>query len=216
MATYTTTITPRLRVTRYSAGSSERSLSQIASGSSRLPDFSQLVDVTLNDMPVSESSDPRQTASRSSTPSTVTRSENPAEKLRALLSRLPPASPPAQRRPLSPQDPSERESDYDMSESSHATRSVAQESLKDLFSKARREPNSTPQKSRPRRNSVDNSEVDASPANNRSRTDRKGKRRSLSDDEVEQNNGKQTIDVSLSHNYSCKVDTSTQTPLHED
>lgn len=187
MATYTST---RLRVTRHSPVVSDRSTSHIASGPSRLPEFSQLVDVNLNDMPTSETTE-QQSASRPSTPSTVTRSEKPAAVLRALLSRLPPSSPPrAQQRSPSPQDPSERESDYDMSETSHATPSIAQESLRDLFSKALRDHGDTPQKSRPRRNSLDNSEVEASPANDRTRTDRKGKRRSLSDDEVDQANCK--------------------------
>ncbi|KDR75370.1 hypothetical protein GALMADRAFT_552432 [Galerina marginata CBS 339.88] len=192
MATYTPTITPRLRMTRHSPVHYDRSTSQIAStsqsGPSRLPDFSQLVDVNLNDMAMSEASD-QPSSSKLSTPSTVTRSENPAAVLRALLSRLPPdATTPTQSHPTSQQYASERESDYDMSEHTNATPSMAQESLKHLFSKARRNPGDTPQKSRPRRNSFDTSEVDASPGVEKERADNKGKRRSLSDDEIEPTN----------------------------
>ncbi|KAF8904387.1 hypothetical protein CPB84DRAFT_668190 [Gymnopilus junonius] len=188
MATYTSTITPRLRVTRRSPIASDSSTSRLASDPSHLPDFSQLVDVNLNDMPTSETTEQQSAASRPSTPSTVTRSENPAAVLRALLSRLPPSSPPPQKRSPSSRDPSERESDHDGSESSHAAPSVAQESLRDLFSKARRDSGGTTQKTRHRRNSLDNSEVDASPANARITADKKGKQRSMSDDEVDQFN----------------------------
>jgi hypothetical protein len=60
---------------------------------------------------------------------------------------------------------------------------MAQESLKDIFSKARHDPGSTPQKTQARRNSVDTSEVKFSVE--AEQMDCKGKRRSLSDDETE-------------------------------
>ncbi|KAF8972910.1 hypothetical protein BDZ97DRAFT_1648569 [Flammula alnicola] len=193
MATYTSSVTPRLRVARNSPLNYDRS-SQIASasesGPSRLPEFSQLVDLNLNDMAMSEASDQLSTSTIPA-PSTSTRSENPAAVLRALLSRLPAQS----KSPTPSQSPSqqylsERESDYDMdiSERGNATPSMAQESLKDIFSKARRDPGDTPQKMRPRRNSVDTSEVDASPRVEKQRADHKGKRRSLSDDEMDNAN----------------------------
>lgn len=184
----TPVITPRLRMTRTPLQYDRNS--QVAStfhtgGSSRLTEFSQLVDVDLNDMELPDPSD-HSNNSKISTPSTATRSEKPAAVLRALLSRLPadhrnptPSHSPSQ------QYSSERESDYDISEPENATPSIAQESLKDIFSKARRDPGNTPQKIQARRNSVGTSEVDASFSIEEERMDSKGKRRSVSDDETE-------------------------------
>lgn len=188
----TPVITPRLRMTRtplhYDRDSQIASTSHTG-GPSRLTEFSQLVDVDLDDMELPDPSD-HSITSKISTPSTATRSEKPAAVLRALLSRLPdhrnltPSQSPSQ------QYPSERESDYDISEPANATPSMAQESLKDIFSKARRDPGSTPQKIQARRNSVGASEVDASFSDascsvEEERMDSKGKRRSVSDDETE-------------------------------
>jgi hypothetical protein len=69
------------------------------------------------------------------------------------------------------------------------SQSIAKESLKDLFSRALRDPD-TPQKgnSRWRRNSIDSSEVENSPRVIRVQMERagnKGKRKSLSDEEVD-------------------------------
>ena len=184
----TPVITPRLRMTRTPLHYDHNS--QIAStfhtgGPSRLTEFSQLVDVDLNDMELPDPSD-HSNNSKISTPSTATRSEKPAAVLRALLSRLPadhrnptPSQSPSQ------QYPSERESDYDISEPANATPSMAQESVKDIFSKARRDPGNTPKKIQARRNSVGTSEVDASFSIEEERMDSKGKRRSVSDDETE-------------------------------
>ncbi|KAJ7755726.1 hypothetical protein DFH07DRAFT_488949 [Mycena maculata] len=103
-----------------------------------------------------------------------------AARLRALLSRTnQPKSPVA--RPVSP---SEVESDFDPPRFSPTTPSVVKESLKDIFSRALRDPGDTPVKSRPRRNSIDTSEVEASPRV-RERAKNKGKRKSLSDEEAE-------------------------------
>ncbi|KIM45128.1 hypothetical protein M413DRAFT_331464 [Hebeloma cylindrosporum] len=184
----TPVITPRLRMTRaplYYDRNSQIASTSHTGGPSRLTEFSQLVDVDLNDMELPGSSDPSN-HSNLSTPSTATRSEKPAAVLRALLSRLP-----ADHRSLTPsqslpqQYPSERESDYETSEPANATPSMAQESLKDIFFKARRDPGNTPQKIRARRNSVSTSEVDASFSVEEERPDSKGKRRSVSDDEAE-------------------------------
>jgi hypothetical protein len=67
-----------------------------------------------------------------------------------------------------------------MPQSGPATPSVARESLKDIFSRALRD---TPQKGRHRRNSIDISEVEASPRVEKERAKNKGKRKSLSDEE---------------------------------
>ena len=190
----TPVITPRLRMTRMSPHYDRNS--QINStfhtgGPSRLTEFSQLIDVGLNDMDLPDPSD-YSDHSKISKPSTATtRSEKPAAVLRALLSRLPadqqsltlPQSPPQQY-------PSERESDYDISEPANATPSMAQENLKDIFFKARRDPGNTPQKTSARRNSVGTSDVDASFPIEEEKIDIKGKRRSVSDDETEDWDGK--------------------------
>ncbi|PPQ89525.1 hypothetical protein CVT25_012197 [Psilocybe cyanescens] len=181
-------LTPRLRMMRNSQVNYDRS-GQTAStsepGPSRLPEFSQLIDVNLNDMAMSDTTE-QPSGSRVSTPSTVTRLDTPAEALRALLSRLPAEKPsPVRSRSPSQQYPSERESDYDISELADATTSRAQESLKDIFSKARRDSDIS-QTSRPRRYSADTSDVDPTPKFVKDKTISKGKQRSLSDDDIDQ------------------------------
>jgi hypothetical protein len=113
--------------------------------------------------------------------------DTPAARLRALLSRVPTSSKsPAMPHPRS--SPSEIESDFDPpTEIPSNTPSIARESLKDLFSRALREPGNTPQKdkTRWRRNSIDLSEVDATPRLQLENGRNKGKRRSLSDEEVD-------------------------------
>ncbi|RDB24915.1 hypothetical protein Hypma_008048 [Hypsizygus marmoreus] len=113
--------------------------------------------------------------------------ETPAARLRALLSRTPVSSKPAPV-PHPPPLSSDYESDFDPPNGINSTApSFARESLKDIFSRALREPGNTPQKerSRPRRNSIDTSEVEASPRVQLERSKNKGKRRSLSDEEIE-------------------------------
>ena len=115
------------------------------------------------------------------------RSDNPAAVLRSLLSRLP-AHPPSSTKSyaLSAQDSTEqeRDSDFDtVSESNDAPPSIAQESLKHIFSNALRDPGNTPQKvQRRKRDSIDSSEMEGNP---RVEKERKGRQRSVSDDEVE-------------------------------
>jgi hypothetical protein len=117
---------------------------------------------------------------------TVAPTDTPAARLRALLSRV----------PNSPSNPggftharvasSEPDSDFDPPRASSTnTPSIARESLKDLFSRALRDPGDTPQKNRRRRNSIDVSEVESSPRVERERAKNKGKRRSLSDEEAD-------------------------------
>ena len=68
---------------------------------------------------------------------------------------------------------------------SNVAPSIAQESLKHIFSKAVGDPGNTPQKAKRRRNSIDASAVEASPRVKKERATDKGKRRSMRDDEVE-------------------------------
>ena len=119
-------------------------------------------------------------------PSHSPNTETPAARLRALLARVPNnsgAKPVRQERPSAP--PSELESDFDPPRFTPATPSIARESLKDLFSRALREPGDTPRKERRRRNSIDVSEVEANPRVDRERAKDKGKRCSLSDEGAE-------------------------------
>lgn len=193
MATPTLSLssTPRLRMTRHSPIHYDHSqvASTSESGPSRLPDFSQLVDVKLDDMASDTTEQPTQ--SRISSTSTATRSDNPAAVLRALLSRLPNQS--STPRPQSPQQyPSERESDYEdqeLTDATPASRSQAQESLRNIFSNARRDPD-TPRKSLQRRNSFSPSEAEVTSEIHKE-ISAKGKQRSFSDDEFEQNSRKQ-------------------------
>lgn len=203
MATSTPSVTPRLRVTRHPPVPYDRSIHTSTSTSeaapSRLRDVSQLVNVTLNGIDMSDdniyaSDVPTektipQAPPRIETPSTVTQKDNPAAVLRALLSRLPNRDGSPTRvndKDAEYQYPSEKESDYDI-ETASATTSVAQSSLKNIFNKALREPGDTPRKDRSHRrrsSSIGATDMEDTPHIVEAR-DIKGKRRSLSDDEVE-------------------------------
>ncbi len=202
MSTTTISVTPRLRMTRHSPTPQDRTTLTATSlseaGPSRLPDLSQLVNVTLKDMDISDdniyaSDVPTEPRPHVATPPSMTRADNPAAVLRALLSRLPnhdENSAPANEGDEH-QYPSEKESDYDV-ETASATTSVAQSSLKDIFSRALREPGDTPRKDRlhrQRSSSIGATDAEDTPHIVEAR-DIKGKRRSLSDDEVENANSK--------------------------
>jgi serine/arginine repetitive matrix protein 2 len=112
--------------------------------------------------------------------SDLTTAETPAARLRALLAReprSPTAAPP-------PAPPSEADSATDPRFGS-STSSVTRESLKDIFSRALREPGDTPRKGRLRRNSFDGSSMEITPVVDRDRGQRRAARRSLSDEEAE-------------------------------
>jgi len=185
------TFRPRFRVSRHSPVQYDRSSSLAftsEAGPSHLPNFSQILDLDTKDMPLSDDqlSSTELNTPKITTTLATTRSDNPAAVLRALMSRLPAHPPsPTQSYALSVQDGTERESDFDTVSESNAAQSIAQESLKHIFSKALRDPGNTPQKARRRRNSIDASEVEASPRVKKERATNKGKRRSMSDDEVE-------------------------------
>lgn len=190
-------IPPRLRLTRQPHHHDKSVTSFSEAGPSHLPECSQLVNLTLKDMDISDdniyASDIPTESARQVPPPIATKTENPAAVLRALLSRLP-------NKDKSFTHPdhdtehhyvSERESDYDV-ETASATTSVAQSSLKNIFSRALREPGDTPRKDRshrPRSSSIGGTDVEDTPHVLEAR-DIKGKRRSLSDDEVENANSK--------------------------
>ncbi|KAH7888632.1 hypothetical protein F5I97DRAFT_1803999 [Phlebopus sp. FC_14] len=109
--------------------------------------------------------------------------DTPAARLRALLARELRSPRNVSTDPQAP--PSEVLSDVDAPRSGSTTSSVVRENLKDIFSRALREPGDTPQKRRPRRNSVDNGDVEITPLFDRERARHKSKRQSLSDEEVE-------------------------------
>jgi hypothetical protein len=110
--------------------------------------------------------------------------DTPAARLRALLSRVPNESPSKAPDKASP-PPTDLESDIDPPHFSPTTPSVARESLKDIFSRAMRDPGDTPKKGARRRNSIDVSEVESSPRARKERARHKAKRRSLSDEEAD-------------------------------
>lgn len=173
---------PRLRLSRQPLATvADRPLSQEESraGPSR-PRDQPLVDA--NGDP-SGDEDPRPTPKGhpNSNASNASPPVEAAARLRALLSRIPNQSKTPVARPVSP---SEVESDFDPPRFSPTTPSVVKESLKDIFSRALRDPGDTPVKTRPRRNSIDTSEVEASPRV-RERAKNKGKRKSLSDEEAD-------------------------------
>ena len=184
-------------MTRHSAtheGSAHSILSE--AGPSRLPEFSQLVNLTMKDMDISDNniyvSDVPTESTPQAPPQVGTKTENPAAVLRALLSRLPnkdESHHPAD--DTEHQYHSERESDYDV-ETASATTSVAQSSLKNIFNRALREPGDTPRKDkshRRRSNSIGDTDIENTP-HVLEALDIKGKRRSLSDDEVDNGNSK--------------------------
>ncbi|KAK7035223.1 hypothetical protein VNI00_011990 [Paramarasmius palmivorus] len=189
---------PRLRVSRQHPISFNDS-SPVA-GPSRLPDFHNADDDRENQedtpkLPVS-STLPVSTNSDAEYPE-----DTPAARLRALLSLVPNSNDTVKATRtarLPPQELSTAttidliESDSDVPQYGSTQPSFARESLKDLFSRALREPGDTPRKDlkgkAKRRNSFDASEVEASPRVEKAWRDRgenKGKRKSLSDDEVD-------------------------------
>ncbi|KAF5326092.1 hypothetical protein D9611_000119 [Ephemerocybe angulata] len=184
----------RRRITRTIPGDeSTTTASSVQAGPSRLPDFTQLVDVNFSEMDNNhedtESDDhatPRFAATSRIPPPN---GETPAARLRALLSLVPnertptaqPVPPPPLEEPVT-----DYESDFDKGESINATTaSIARESLRDIFSRALRAPGGTPQKQKQRSSSVEPSESESVPRQEREKSRIRGKRKSLSDEEVE-------------------------------
>ncbi|KAF5386174.1 hypothetical protein D9615_002384 [Tricholomella constricta] len=160
------------------AGPSRDGLSDIDPSAADLTE-----DLDANDRDDEEQPTPKMT----STVSLTVPMETPAARLRALLARTP-ASSKSIPMPQPPSHSSDNESDFDPPTGiAQSTSSFARESLKDIFSRALRDPGNTPQKekSTPRRNSIDASEVEACPRVERERAKYKANRKSLSDEEFE-------------------------------
>ncbi|TFK44544.1 hypothetical protein BDQ12DRAFT_673185 [Crucibulum laeve] len=186
---------PRLRLSRHSPShvyhpSTVSASSSSQAGPSHLPDVTQLVDLNLSDLNTNTNTGddeldqyPTPKMSNVHPPSSSSPADTPAARLRALLTRVPNHR--ATATPPPAQTPSEHESDFEPPDFVPVTPTIMRDSLKDIFSRALREPGDTPQKGRRRRNSIDTSEVDASPRVERERSSIKGKRKSLSDEEVE-------------------------------
>ncbi|ETW80943.1 hypothetical protein HETIRDRAFT_247509, partial [Heterobasidion irregulare TC 32-1] len=119
--------------------------------------------------------------------------DTPAARLRALLARVPNSSSYSSQTQLlhepAPHPPSELDSDFDTPRWNTTAASVARESLKDLFSNALRDSGDSPQTGNGRRrNSIGASELDDSPRVEKvaeERAKNKGKRRTLSDEELD-------------------------------
>lgn len=115
------------------------------------------------------------------TDATALPADTPAARLRALLAREPRS--PTAAPPSAPS--SEADSTTEPARFGSSTSSVTRDSLKDIFSRALREPGDTPQKGRLRRNSFDGSSMEITPVVGRDRGQRRAARRSLSDEEAE-------------------------------
>ncbi|KAK0455404.1 uncharacterized protein EV420DRAFT_1272569 [Desarmillaria tabescens] len=173
---------PRLRVSR----TPRNNFDSPQSGPSRLSDpiASNSVELNIGDEP---SRNLLSSFSIMDTSATLPE-DTPAARLRAVMARLPPPSSSSTAIPTPP-SPSERESDFDQPHFGSSNASVAQESIRSIFSRARRDPGDTPRKdNRPRRNSFDATEVQASPRAQKVRQERAGnigRRQSMSDEEIE-------------------------------
>ena len=190
---------PRLRLPRYSPQHGDQALTPVA-GPSHRTDHDLL---HASDDDGDAESTPRMSAaaisdkqSPRSTASPGLPADNPTARLRALLARVPNspngATPQSSRPPITLLSSSEPESDFEPPHSVGTSSSIARESLKELFSNALREPGNTPRKAgRPRRNSIDASDVDASMSVDEERAKYKAKRRTFSDEEAEKSSESQ-------------------------
>ncbi|KAK0476620.1 hypothetical protein IW261DRAFT_1421368 [Armillaria novae-zelandiae] len=174
---------PRLRVSR----TPRTNIDSPHSGSSRLSDpiASNSVEFNVDNEP---SRNLLSSMSFSMMDASATLPETTAaDRLRAVMARLPPSS--SSDATPTPPSPSERESDFDQPHFGSSTASVAQESIRSIFSRARRDPGDTPQRdNRPRRNSFDSTEVEAKPRAQTVKQERAGnigRRQSMSDEEIE-------------------------------
>lgn len=191
----------RRRLTRTGIANADDSVATTASslqaGPSRLPELTQLVDVDFSDLDrdsddlqSDEHATPRIQA-LNKLPTAENDLQTPAARLRAILSRVPNGSSSPDATPVATQPPKsmanyESDSDMDISTQVNRAPSAAHTSIRSIFSNALRPPGDTPQKQqRPRRNSIDTSEVETSPRVERGQHRAKRKSLSLSDEEVE-------------------------------
>ncbi|KAK0213031.1 hypothetical protein DFS33DRAFT_1285979 [Desarmillaria ectypa] len=196
---------PRLRVSRTPRNNSDNP----QSGPSRLSDpiASNSIELNIDDEPSRNL-----LSSFSIMDASATLPEDtPAARLRAVMARLPPSSSPSTPLPTPP-SPSERESDFDQPHFGSSTASFAQESIRSIFSRARRDPGDTPRKdNRPRRNSFDVTEVQASPRAQKVRQERArniGRRQSMSDEEIERHSHRSDLsdaDVFSTHSKTPRA-----------
>ncbi|KAG6829368.1 hypothetical protein H0H87_011659 [Tephrocybe sp. NHM501043] len=175
--------TPRLRVSR-----NPLAYDHLLSGSSldHLPELSATTAALTENSDNNDRDDDQESTPKMSTTMTLQGpSGTNAARLRAVLART--ASPSKSiPMPLPSSQSSEHESDFEPPNStSELTHSRA--SIKDIFLWALRDPGDTPQKEkiRPRRNSIDTSEVEASPRVQHRRAQNKGNKKSLSDEEID-------------------------------
>ncbi|KIK97734.1 hypothetical protein PAXRUDRAFT_194210 [Paxillus rubicundulus Ve08.2h10] len=154
----------------------------------------------------SPNGDPAPTSFPDLNTATAIPADTPAARLRALLAREPRS--PRNAASTAPQiPPSEVDSSDDFPRFGSDTSSLARDNLKSIFSRALREPGDTPQKGRPRRNSVDSSQVEITPVLDRERAKHKGKRRSMSDEEAEKPRSTRESDSSFRLSQAATFDT---------
>ncbi|KAG6820520.1 hypothetical protein H0H93_015993 [Arthromyces matolae] len=176
MESSTTLAVPRLRISRNSFNIDHDILRSSSNSILGRRDVDEQSD-DAKDQDDDQESTPRMT----STINLLDASETPAARLRALLSH-PSASPSTPMPRPTTSRSSLIDSDYEHPNSLYeGPSSTARENLKDIFSRALRDPGNTPQKDkvRPRRNSIDTSEVDASPRIQRA-THKNGKNKRIS------------------------------------
>ena len=194
-------VVPRLRISRHSPKYDD-GLDTPQAGPCRTPFMTDMGSHNENDDGGDTQSTPRLPiklipSESTSAMQSATPTETPAARLRALLSRVPNSPSNFREFPATPAPASDRDSDIEPPQSG-TTPSIARESLKDLFTRALRDPGDTPQKDRRRRNSIDVSEVDASPRVQKERAKNKGKRRSLSNEEADKSS-------STCHKYNIQT-----------
>ncbi|KAF4603800.1 hypothetical protein EYR40_000971 [Pleurotus pulmonarius] len=165
---------PRLRLSR----NPHYTHSDPVAGPSRLPESAATHLSGIEEHEDSDGSTPK-LMSKLLSNSKDASADTPAARLRALISsasaKFPQSTPPPP-----PKSPSLLDSDFETPLAVGRDKSSIAD-VKQIFSFALREPGDTPQKTRTRRNSIDGSEVDGSPVKSRD----KGKRKSLSDEEID-------------------------------
>lgn len=214
-------ITPRLRVPRNPHLYSDRSqVASIIEGPSRFPEQSQLLDMDMNDVAVSETTEQSKAPTSTTPPAPAGRSPTPADNLRALMMRLPATDTSSTPRAASPApyDFSERESDFDSdmditdAADMRNPRTPALEHAKALFQQARSEHSYTSRKDYSNRSPSEKSATGASIMAEGNTTGLKGKQMSfLADENSYVNpNGKQCCPGSeFLIRFFCRVHAST-------
>ncbi|KAF5388783.1 hypothetical protein D9757_005670 [Collybiopsis confluens] len=191
----TPTAIPRLRVSRMhqpplSNHSPEPGPSRLHSSSTNLLDH--YVEDAIED---DKQDTPRLTTIPIQPEDTPFSEATPAARLKAVLERTSAKTKSSHATVVPSAAFSEYDSDFDIPTIGSSQPSLARETLNSLFTHALRDPGDTPQKSAKgkmrRRNSIDTSEFESSPRVTTAQKDRisdKGKRRSMSDDELSSSN----------------------------